>query len=118
MRREKEAPWSGILVYVQCRRGELHPCSPELIGEALRLAEQSKEEVWVLGIGSGMEKVQKELQGYPVSRIFLYETDDLFLSGWYASLAAGCIRETRPSVVLIGGTLEGRALAPRLSVED
>ena len=117
MRREKEAPWSGILVYVQCRRGELHPCSPELIGEALRLAEQSKEEVWVLGIGSGMEKVQKELQGYPVSRIFLYETDDLFLPGWYASLAAGCIRETRPSVVLIGGTLEGRALAPRLSVE-
>lgn len=117
MRQEKEATWSGILVYVQCRRGSLHPCSPELIGEALRLAKQSGEEVWVLGIGSGMEAVSKELQGYPVSRAFLYETDDIFRPGLYASLVAACIREERPSVVLIGGTLEGRALAPRLSVE-
>lgn len=117
MRRETGTGWSGILVYLQCRQGIVHPCGPELIGEAVRLAEQCGEEVCVLGIGSRMESVQEQLEGFPVSRAFLYETDDLFEPFLYASLAADCIRERRPSVVLIGGTLEGRALAPRLAVE-
>lgn len=116
-KREKIPGWSGILVYLQCREGHMHPSGPELIGQACRLAAQSGDPVWALGIGSHMERLQEELAGYPVSHAFLYETDDVFEPCRYASLAVACIREQKPSVVLVGGTLEGRALAPRLSVE-
>lgn len=109
--------WKGILVYLQCRKGSIHPSGEELIGEAVRLSGKSGEAVCVLGIGNSMEKVQKELEAYPVEKAFLYETSDIFDPCLYASLASACIREQRPSVVLIGGTLEGRALAPRLAVE-
>ena len=37
--------WSGILVYLECYKGELHTASEELIGEAVRLSEVSKDPV-------------------------------------------------------------------------
>lgn len=117
MNQGKKSGWSGILVYLQCLGGLLHSSGPELIGEARRLAAQSGEPVWALGIGSHMDRVQEALQGYPVDHAFLYETDEMFEPCRYASLVSACIRQQSPSVVLVGGTLEGRALAPRLSVE-
>ena len=116
MKDTDRARWSGVLVYLECYGGHIHKAGIELIGEAHRLSEQLGEEVYVLGIGADMDQVQRELRGYPIRRAYLYETEDEYHPLWYEELAAGCIRECRPSIVLIGGTLEGRALAPRLAV--
>jgi len=116
MESRERSGWSGILVYLECYRGHIHKAGMELIGEAHRLAEQLRSEVSVLGIGENMEHVRKELRGYPVKRAYLYETEDEYTPLWYEELAAECIREWKPAIVLIGGTLEGRALAPRLAV--
>jgi len=102
MNQGKKSGWSGILVYLQCLGGLLHPSGPELIGEARRLAAQSGEPVWALGIGSHMDRVQEALQGYPVDHAFLYETDEVFEPCRYASLVSACIRQQSPSVVLVG----------------
>lgn len=107
--------WSGILVYLECYKGHIHRAGIELIGEAYRLAGQTGAGVSVLGIGENMDSVQKELYGYPIERAYLYETEDEYTPLWYEEIAAGCIRELMPSIVLIGGTMEGRALAPRLA---
>lgn len=115
--KEKEiSKWSGILVYLECCKGHIHKAGIELIGEAYRLAGQMKEEVYVLGIGADMDHVQKELTGYPIECAYLYETEDEYTPLWYEEIAAECIRQLKPAIVLIGGTLEGRSLAPRLAV--
>lgn len=51
--------WSGILVYLECYKGELHTASEELIGEAVRLSEVSKDPVYVAGIGKDMDRIRK-----------------------------------------------------------
>ena len=60
--------WSGILVYLECYKGELHTASEELIGEAVRLSEVSKDPVYVAGIGKDMDRIREALDGYPVAR--------------------------------------------------
>lgn len=116
MKMEKRSEWKGILVYLQCQNGKMHSSAAELIGEAGRLARISKESVYVLGIGSEIRRLQEELEGYPVAKAYLYETQDIYEPCLYADLAESCIRELMPSVVLVGGTYEGRSLAPRLAV--
>lgn len=116
MKMEKRSEWKGILVYLQCRNGKIHSSAEELIGEAERLTQISKEPVYVLGIGSDTQRIQKELEGYPVHKAYLYEAQDIYEPGLYADLTEKCIRELAPSVVLVGGTYEGRSLAPRLAV--
>lgn len=116
MRQTDITKWSGILVYLECYKGKIHKVSLEMIAEAVRLAETSREEVYVLGIGAEMEKVQEELIGYPIKTAYLYEAKDEYTPLLYEEITVSAIRKLLPSIVLIGGTYEGRALAPRLAV--
>lgn len=116
MKDNELSQWSGILVYLECCKGHIHKAGIELIGEAYRLAKQLGTSVYTLGIGENMEQVQEELKGYPVKQAYLYETEDEYTPLWYEKIAVECIQGLKPAIVLIGGTLEGRALAPRLAV--
>ena len=108
--------WSGILVYLECYKGELHTASEELIGEAVRLSEVSKDPVYVAGIGKDMDRIREALDGYPVAKAYLYESEDEYESPLYTKIMAECIEELKPAIVLVGGTYEGRSLAPGLAV--
>lgn len=116
MRQTDTAAWSGILVYIECRRGNVHPVVRELLAEAGRLAGKLGEEVYGAAVGRGLEEVPGQLAGCPLARLCLYETEDEYSPLHYEKIMAECIEEVRPSIVLIGGTQEGRALAPRLAV--
>lgn len=113
MRQIDKRSWTGILVYIECCRGKIHPVSLELIGEAYRLSQERNDHIYIVAIGEQMERVQEQLLGYPVAKAFLYETEDDYDPEFYERLLTQCIEEVMPSIVLIGGTLEGRALAPR-----
>ena len=108
--------WSGILVYLECYNGKLHPSSEELIGEAVRLAETSGDAIYATGIGQKMEQIQEMLEGYPVKKVYLYEAKDEYESSLYTEIMTQCIETIKPAIVLVGGTYEGRSLAPGLAV--
>lgn len=116
MREDDLKEWSGILVYIECRKGVMNSVSRELIGEALRLSGMLSASVYAVAAGSCTEEIEAELLKYPLGRIYLYETMDEFHPVVYETMIAECIEELKPSIVLIGGTYEGRALAPRLAV--
>lgn len=116
MTKEELSEWSGILVYLECREGHIHKSSAEMIGEACRLILDYDENLTVIGIGSKMDMIEKELAGYPIDAAYLYEAEDEYSPILYEELAVSCIQKVKPSIVLIGGTYEGRALAPRLAV--
>lgn len=116
MKKAVLSEWSGILVYLECRNGHIHKASLEMIGEAQRLISNHDEKLMVLGIGSRTEQIEKELSGYLIDTAYLYEAEDEYCQGLYEEIAALCIQQAKPAIVLIGGTYEGRALAPRLAV--
>ncbi|PWJ50022.1 electron transfer flavoprotein subunit alpha/FixB family protein [Faecalicatena contorta] len=116
MRKSNIGEWSGILVYVECRKEKVHPVGRELIGEASRLAEELGAAVYAVAAGSGLDDIPSQLAGCPLEKLYLYETEDEYTPIVYEKIIAGCIEKLKPSIVLIGGTYEGRALAPRLAV--
>lgn len=117
MRKTDTSEWLGILVYLECHDGKIHRASLEMLGEAWRLSRQQEQQIYVVGIGKNMDQVQSKLEGYPVGQAYLYETEDEYVSFCYEKIMVSCIQKVHPAIVLIGGTYEGRALAPGLAVE-
>ena len=109
--------WKGILVYAEISGGRLHPVGLELIGKALELAEVCHDPVMAVVIGSGVKEYAEELRHWGVSAVYTYDDPALgwFRADAYAACAEDCIRNAKPSVVLVGATSLGRSLAPRLS---
>ena len=116
MRQADTKVWSGILVYIECRQGRVHPVGRELLAEAGRLAAKLGADIYGAALGSGVEAIAGQLLSCPLSRLYLYETDDEYSPLHYEKIMTECIADIKPSIVLIGGTQEGRALAPRLAV--
>lgn len=113
-----KSQWNDFLIIAEQERGEIHPVTFELIGEALKMAEKVDYKVHVLLIGGpGTEKNAGQLLYYGVNQVFVYEDDAFsgFRADCYTSAAADCIAFLRPSSVLIGATALGRSLAPRLA---
>ena len=114
----KKEEWKGILVYIEYHHNQVHPISYQLIGKAYELAESIDYDIYGIVIGKNVALSKEQLKNYPLKKVFLYETkDEYFKSDLYEKLFSSCINIIKPSVVLIGGTSEGRSLAPRVAIE-
>ena len=122
---EEEAPknscdkslWRGILVFAEQREGKVHPVSLELVGKARELAKVTGHPVYALLIGYKMEAAAKELLCYGVDKVFVFDDERLkdFVIGPYANAFSHMIREVKPSSILVGATVLGRSLAPKVA---
>ncbi|MDP4118114.1 MAG: electron transfer flavoprotein subunit alpha [Bacillota bacterium] len=108
--------WKGVMVYVEHNCGDIHPVTIELVGKAKELAQKLHQPVYCVFIG-GNEKSAKELLQYGCDTVYIYDHPELkhFRSDIYADVFEDCIKEVKPSIVLVGGTSVGRSLAPKLS---
>ncbi|MCC8060503.1 MAG: electron transfer flavoprotein subunit alpha [Clostridiales bacterium] len=110
--------WKDFLIFVEQERGDIHPVTYELIGEARKMAAKVGYQVNCVMIGGkGTAENAKQLLPYGVDKVYVYEDEcfEGFRADCYAQAAANCIAAARPSAVLIGATSLGRSLAPRLS---
>lgn len=110
--------WKGILVYIEYHHNKVHPISYQLIGKAYELSASIGYDICGIVIGKNTALSKDQLKNYPLKKVFLYETEEeYFRADLYEELFSSCINKMRPSVVLIGGTAEGRSLAPRVATE-
>lgn len=107
--------WRGIAVYIDHLEGDIHPVSFELIGKARELAAKIKQPVNCLMVGSEIKKQAREVLEYGVDNIFVYDKKELehFKIEPYTAVLEDFINKAKPAVILIGGTVFGRSLAPR-----
>lgn len=113
-----KSEWKNFLIFVEQERGEIHPVTFELIGEARKMAAKVNYEVNCLMIGGkGTKENASKLLEYGVNNVYVYEHQNFegFRADCYTDAAADCISAVKPSSVLIGATALGRSLAPRLS---
>ncbi len=108
---------SGIWVLAEQRNGELQEISLELVGEARKLADEMKEELWAVLVGSSVENLVPPLAHYGADKVLLVEHPLLqnYTTEAYTSVLTGLITQHQPSTVVIGATSNGRDLAPRLA---
>ena len=109
--------YRGVLVYADVSEGQIHRVTYELIGKARELAAVIHHPVYVLMMGSGLEKAAKSILRYGVDKVFVY--DDPALSDFtvesYTAVFCDLIEKEKPSSVLVGATNLGRQLAPRVA---
>ena len=112
-----KAEWNGVAVFAEQRGGKVHPVSLELVGKARELAAVTGHPVLAVLIGSGVKDAADELLSYGVDRVYVYDHPacrDFVLSP-YATCFTDFIEKAKPSSILVGATLLGRSLAPKVA---
>ena len=112
-----KAQWRGIAVVAEITEGAVHPVTFERIGKARELAAKVKYPVYCLMIGYQISGLAKKILEYGADEVFVYDLPELqyFRIEPYTAVVEDFIRKVRPSSVLVGGTVSGRSLAPRLA---
>jgi len=113
-----KAKWRGVAVVAEIDAdGVLHPVALELLGKARELAAKIDHPVTALVIGSGTDAAVGKLLAYGADEVHVYDDPELkhFRIEPYANVLEDFINATHPSSVLVGGTVNGRSLAPRVA---
>ena len=113
-----KSKWRGIAVVAEIDAdGELHPVSLELLGKARELAAKIDHPVLALAIGANTDAAVDKLLAYGADEVHVYDDPELkhFRIEPYANVLEDFINATHPSSVLVGGTVNGRSLAPRVA---
>lgn len=109
--------WRGIAVYAEYSGGKIHPVTFELIGKGLEMAKKSRQPLYILLMGYDLQEHLQELTAYGADAVYVY--DDVCLHYFsilpYTKVFEDFIMHIKPSAILIGGTVIGRQLAPRVA---
>lgn len=112
----------NILVYCEQQGNSIARVSLELVSKARELADELSEKdkptkVEALIIGSGLDNLTKEVISYGADEV--YKIDDKKLKDYltlpYAYVITEHIQKTKPRILLVGATVNGRDLAPRVA---
>ena len=82
---------------------EIHPVTLELIGKARQLAGEINHPVYALIMGTDVIDLGKGLLEYGVDRVLAYQDEALrhFRADLYTNIFEDCIKEFKPSIVLV-----------------
>ncbi|KAF0196282.1 MAG: electron transfer flavoprotein alpha subunit [Bacillota bacterium] len=111
--REDVSEYKGILVYAEQSRKVTY----ELLGEARRLADKLGCNVSAVLIGKDLQGEAQELISFGADVVFAADNPSLalFNDEIHAHILTELIRQHKPEIVLIGATIYGRSIAPRVS---
>ncbi|MDR1552513.1 MAG: electron transfer flavoprotein subunit alpha/FixB family protein [Prevotellaceae bacterium] len=109
--------YKDVYVFVEQREGKVQNVAFELLGKARDLADSLNEKVVAILLGYNMENIADELIAFGADSVIC--TDDRELEYYntepYTQAICQIINERKPGIVLIGATIVGRDLGPRLS---
>jgi len=102
-----------VWVWVEHFHGKPSEVAWELLGEGKRLARIYGTKLAALVIGNNASHLAKEAFAYGADKVYVIENEALedYRTQPYASAMAQAVKEHRPEVLLIGGTIRGRDLA-------
>ena len=107
----------GVLIIGEVAEGQLSLTTKEVMAAGRRLADVLNEELAVGLLGSGLEGPAREAFSYGADKV--YAVTNPLLEEFQASLHLAALeklcREAAPNILLMGRTLVGRDLAPRLA---
>jgi len=107
-------------VFVYCEiteEGHVADVSLELLSKGRKLADELKTKLEAVVIGSDLVGVEKQVMPYGVEKLHVFDDERLYpyASLPHASVLIKLFKEEKPQIGLMGATVIGRDLGPRVS---
>lgn len=108
---------NNVYVYCELEGTTVADVSLELLTKGRKLANQLNCQLEALLIGSGLDGVEKQVLPYGVDKVHIFDAPELFpyTSLPHASILINLFKEEKPQICLMGATVIGRDLGPRVS---
>lgn len=108
---------NNLFVYCEIEEGQVAEVSLELLSKGRSLADQLKCQLEAIAIGSNLKGIESQIFSYGVDKLHIF--DDKRLSPYttlpHASIIIKLFQEEKPQICLMGATVIGRDLGPRVS---
>lgn len=107
----------NVLVFAEQREGKFRKVALEAVSEGKRLADKLGGELNAVVIGSGVEGIAASLGAYGAAKVYVVDDPALenYTSDGFAKALCRVIKDTEPSVLLMGCTSTGRDLGPKVA---
>lgn len=108
---------NNILVYCELDGNKVASVSLELLSKGRSLADRLGVKLEAVSLGNNLSAVSSQVYPYGVDTLHLFEDERLEYYTTLPHTSAICklVREEQPQIFLIGATVVGRDLAPRVS---
>lgn len=107
----------GVWAIAEQRDGELRKITYEIVSEGRRLADGLGQDLAVLLLGSNIKEKAAELGHYGANRVLVADDSRLepYTTDAYVSVISELAEANDPALILVGGSVQGKDLAARLS---
>ena len=108
---------NNVFVYCEIEGTNVADVSLELLTKARKLANQLGCQLEAIVAGSGLEGVEKQVLPFGVDKVHVFDAPGLFpyTSLPHSSILINLFKEEKPQICLMGATVIGRDLGPRVS---
>lgn len=109
---------NNVFVYCEIEGTTVAEVSQELLTKGRKLANQLGVELHAIVAGTGIKgKVEDQILPYGVDKLFVFDGEGLFpyTSAPHTDILVNLFKEEKPQICLMGATVIGRDLGPRVS---
>lgn len=109
---------NNVFVYCEIEETTVQEVSQELLTKGRKLANQLGVQLHAVVVGTGIKsKVENQIIPYGVDKLFVFDAERLFpyTSAPHTDILVNLFKEEKPQICLMGATVIGRDLGPRVS---
>ena len=109
---------NNVFVYCEIEGTTVQEVSQELLTKGRKLANELGVELHAIVAGTGIKgKVEDQILPYGVDKLFVFDGEGLFpyTSAPHTDILVNLFKEEQPQICLMGATVIGRDLGPRVS---
>lgn len=108
---------NNVFVYCELEGNKVAEVSQELLTKGRKLANTLGVQLEAICVGADLDGVEKQIMPYGVDRVHVFDDKRLFpyTSLPHTSAVVNLFKEEKPQICLMGATVIGRDLGPRVS---
>jgi electron transfer flavoprotein alpha subunit len=109
---------NNVFVYCEIEGTTIQEVSQELLTKGRKLANKLGVDLNAVVAGTGIKgKVENQILPYGVDKLFVFDAEGLFpyTSAPHTDILTNLFKEEKPQIALMGATVIGRDLGPRVS---
>lgn len=109
---------NNVFVYCEIDKAQVEEVSYELLTKGRKLANKLGVQLEAIVAGTDIKgKVEKEILSYGVDKLHVFDAEGLFpyTSKPHTSILVNLFKQEKPQICLMGATVIGRDLGPRVS---
>ena len=108
---------NNVFVYCEIEGTRVKDVALELLTKGRKLANTLGVQLECIIAGSGLDGVENQVMKYGVDKVHVFDAEGLFpyTSNPHTALVVNLFKEEKPQICLMGATVIGRDLGPRVS---